>query len=65
MAPKTSRTTIGVGVMNLKPRFKVERAVILEESGIANAARYRARSIPVAGSLIKDEDRTEKQMSLL
>ena len=30
-----------------------------------NAARYRARSLPVAGALLKEEDRGEEQMTLL
>ena len=37
----------------------------LGETAIVNAARYRARSLPVAGALLKEEDRGEKQMSLL
>jgi len=65
LAPKTSRTTIGVALMNLKPKYRVERAVFAEQSAIKNAARYRARSIPVAGAFLRDEDKEEKQMSLM
>lgn len=65
LAPKTSRTTIGVGLMNIKPKYKLEKAVYVEESLIKNTARYRARSIPVAGALLRDDDREEKQMSLI
>ena len=65
LAPKTSRTTIGVALMNVKKKYVVERAVFVEDSAITNAARYRARSIPVAGALLRDEDREEKQMSLI
>ena len=65
LAPKTSRTTIGVSLMNLKPKFKVEKAVFAEQSPIKNVARYRARTIPVAGAILRDEDREEKQMSLI
>ena len=43
----------------------VEKALPLGETAIVNAARYRARSLPVAGALLKEEDRGEKQMSLL
>ena len=28
-------------------------------------ARYRARSLPIAGALLKEEDRGETQLSLL
>lgn len=65
LAPKTSRTTIGVGLMNLKPKFQVEKAVYAEKSPIKNITRYRARSIPVAGAVLRDEDREEKQLSLM
>ena len=65
LAPKTTRTTQGVNVMTLKPKRVVEKALPLGETAIVNAARYRARSLPVAGALLKEEDRGEKQMSLL
>ena len=63
--PKTTRTTQGVGVMTLKPKYKVEGAAPLDQTPIQNAARYRARSLPVAGALLKEEDRGEEQLSLL
>ena len=31
---------------------------------IVNAARYRARSLPAAGALLKEEDRGEEQMKI-
>ncbi len=65
LTPKTSRTTIGVGLMNIKPKYRLEKAMYAEESPIKNIARYRARSIPVAGALLRDEDWEEKQMSLM
>ena len=63
--PKTTRTTQGVAVMTLKPKYKVEGAAPLDQTAIQNAARYRARSLPVSGALLKEEDRGEEQMSLL
>lgn len=65
LIPKTSRTTIGVGLMNLKPKYRLQNAEYLENCAIANPARYRARNIPVAGALLKDEDKDEQQLSLL
>ena len=65
LSPKTTRTTQGVGVMTLKPKYKVEGAAPLDQTPIQNAARYRARSLPVAGALLKEEDRGEEQLSLL
>ena len=63
--PKTTRSTQGVNVMTLKPKWKVEKALPLDHTAIVNAARYRARSLPVAGMLLKEEDRGEQQLTLL
>ena len=65
LQPKTSRSTQGVAVMNLKAKRVLEKAMPLKDSDIQNTARYRVRSIPAAGSLIKGEDRAEKQLSLM
>ena len=65
MQPKTSRTTQGVGVMTLKARKTMLRAEKLSTTGIGNVQRYRVRSIPAAGALLKTEDKEEKQLSLL
>lgn len=63
LLPKTTRNTIGVSVVSLKKKAAVSRVVRLEESGIVNISRYRCRTIPTAGSLIKEEDASEKQTS--
>ena len=65
LAPKTTRTTQGVNVMALKPKRTVTQVLPLAETAIVNAARYRARSLPVAGAILREEDRGEKQLSLL
>ncbi len=62
---KTTRTTQGVAAITLKKNQSVISASLLEEAGIENVARYRTRSLPAAGALIKDEDAPDKQMSLL
>ena len=62
---KTSRTTQGVGCMSIKNKHKLINAVPLEETAITNLSRYRVRSLPAAGALLKDEDRGEKQLSLI
>ena len=62
---KTSRSTQGVAVMSLKAKRVLEKAMPLKDSDIQNTARYRVRSIPAAGALIKGEDRAEKQLSLM
>ena len=63
--PKTTRTTQGVNVMTLKPKYRVEKVLPLTQTSIVNTARYRSRSLPVAGALLKEEDRGEEQMTLL
>ena len=63
LLPKTSRGTIGVSVMSLKKKASVQRAALLEGSGIVNASRYRCRNIPTAGALLKEEDSSEKQIA--
>ncbi len=65
LTPKTTRNTQGVNVMTLKPKYKVEKVLPLDRTHIQNAARYRARSLPIAGALLKEEDRGEEQMTLL
>ena len=62
---KTTRSTQGVQVMTLKKTNTVDHAALLAQTAIVNQARYRARSLPVAGALLKEEDRGEEQMSLL
>ena len=63
LMPKTTRNTIGVSAMSLKKKSLVDRAALLDESGITNASRYRCRAIPAAGALLKEEDSLEKQIS--
>ena len=65
LAPKASRTTQGVAVMSVKPRQRLQRVCPLSESPIRNLARYRVRSLPAAGALLREEDRGEKQLSIL
>ncbi|MCD8144693.1 MAG: DNA topoisomerase (ATP-hydrolyzing) subunit A [Oscillospiraceae bacterium] len=64
LAPKSTRTTQGVAVMALKKNRQVERVALAADTPIVNHSRYRARSLPVAGALLKPEDRGEEQMSL-
>ena len=62
---KTSRTTQGVAGMSLKKNHKLNSAAQLESTVIKNVSRYRVRSLPAAGALLKDEDRGEEQLSLI
>ena len=51
--------------MALKPKRVVTNAKPLADTPIVNLSRYRARSLPIAGALLREEDRGETQMSLL
>ena len=61
LLPKTTRNTIGVAVMSLKKKAVLQNALLLEESGIENQSRYRTKTIPAAGAILKEEDSQEKQ----
>ena len=65
LLPKATRSTQGVAVMTIKPKYHLERVVPVAETGITNPARYRTRTIPAAGALVKPEDSDEKQITLL
>ena len=65
IAPKSTRDTQGVGVMTLKPKYRLERAEYLKDTPIQNLSRYRVRTVPAAGALLREEDRGEQQMTLL
>ena len=62
LLPKTTRNTQGVAVMSLKKKAVLTAAVPVERCGIQNLSRYRTKTIPAAGALLKDEDRQEKQI---
>ena len=51
--------------MNIKPKYRLEKVLPTAECGIVNGARYRTRTIPAAGALLKPEDSEEKQLELL
>ena len=63
LLPKTTRNTQGVAVMTLKKKAVLQNAVLLENSGIVNPGRYRTKTIPSAGTLLKEEDSGDKQQS--
>ena len=64
LAAKTTRATQGVAVMALKKNAKIVRVQALSDSAIGNQARYRAKSLPAAGALLRQEDTEEQQISL-
>ena len=63
LLPKTTRNTQGVAVLTLKKKATLDTAVLLSTSGIVNQSRYRTKTIPSAGAVVKEEDSAEKQQS--
>ena len=64
LMPKATRSTQGVGVMSLKKNAKVQQVLPFADSGIVKPARFRTRTLPAAGALLRPEDVGETQMSL-
>ena len=62
LMPKTTKNTQGVALMTLKKKAVLADARLLEGSGIVNESRYRTKTIPAAGALLKSEDTPEKQI---
>ncbi len=65
LAPKSTKNTQGVAVVTPKKNRTATELRRLAETSVRNASRYRVRSIPAAGAILKDEDREERQLSLL
>ena len=64
LTPKTTRSTQGVAVMTLKPKWKLASAVWAGEFPLVNPARFRVRSLPAAGALVRTEDTGEGQLTM-
>lgn len=60
MLPKTTKDTIGVGVMTLKKGQRLMSARKYREGEFAKAYRYRAKNLPAAGALLSSEDEAEQ-----
>ena len=62
LLPKTTRNTIGVSVISLKKKATLDSVMVAAESGIVNVGRYRAKTLPTAGAILRQEDTQEKQI---
>jgi DNA gyrase subunit A len=62
LMPKTTKNTQGVALMTLKKKAVLRDVQLLADSGIVNESRYRTKTIPAAGALLKAEDSPEKQI---
>ena len=61
LLPKTTRNTQGVSVLTLRKKAVVRDAALLSGSGIVNDSRYRSKTIPASGAVLKEEDSPDKQ----
>ena len=62
---KTSRNTQGVALARMKPKYHLTDAKPLAETPIQDVSRYRVRSLPALGALLKEADAGHEQLSLL
>ncbi len=58
--PKTTKDTIGVGVMTLKKGHRLMTARDYVDGEFAKPHRYRAKNLPAAGALLSTDDEAEQ-----
>lgn len=58
--PKTTKDTIGVGVLTLKKGHRLMTAREYNEGEFAKPHRYKAKNLPAAGALLSNEDEEEQ-----
>ncbi len=54
--PKSTKDTQGVGVITLKKNQEIERVEYFDKSKYSNPSRYKTKSLPAAGAILKSED---------
>lgn len=62
LAEKATRSTQGVQVLNLRKNKMLNRVSKLEDAHLINLSRYRAKSIPSSGALLRPEDAEQAQI---
>ncbi len=60
ITPKTTKDTIGVGVLTLKKGHRLMTARPYREGEFAKPYRYKAKNLPAAGALLSGEDEAEQ-----
>lgn len=60
LLPKTTRGTQGVVVMTVKKNHFVVSAEPFDPEKLANAHRFRAKTLPSAGAIVREEDEGEQ-----
>lgn len=53
---KTTRSTQGVNVLSSKKGSTLRAAKLAAESGLGNLSRYRTKTLPAAGAILREED---------
>lgn len=64
LTSKSSRDSQGVQVMTLKSKHTVVKAILPDQAPFTSPSRYRVRTLPAAGALLKAEDTGEVQLTL-
>ncbi len=64
LSVKTTRSTIGVATLSLRKKALLDHIRLLEGSGIQNVARYRSRTVPAAGAILKEDDLEDVQLTM-
>ena len=64
LSVKSTRSTIGVAALTLRKKALLDHIRLLEGSGVQNVTRYRSRSIPAAGAILKEEDLEDTQLTM-
>ena len=64
LSVKSTRSTIGVATLTLRKKALLDHIRLLEGSGIQNISRYRSRSVPAAGAILKDDDLEDVQLTM-
>ena len=64
LAPKTTRNTQGVNILTLRKKAALDFAEPLTASNIKTESRYRAKTIPAAGAILKPEEAPQAQIGI-
>jgi len=64
VAEKAAKDTQGVNVMTLKPKHQIDGAYPAQQVQMGDPKRYRTKTIPAAGAIIRPEDGPKPQESL-
>ncbi|MEG0650186.1 MAG: topoisomerase IV, partial [Oscillospiraceae bacterium] len=57
---KATKSTAGVNVITLKKNQSIETVHHIEEMELANPHRYRVRTLPASGAILRAEDTVEQ-----